>query len=183
MHGSILQSIPIAKDCMILAYLPNQNLGHVDNFGLANNDGGVRALIDWPAIPVEEATTADRRFLIALYSRKTTSRPPAGPIHAFEILENWPELNSWKMQPMYDPEPKGTYPFEPGDGWKLFDVTSLVQSLAKGGRKSHGVLLRFLSEDFASVRQTFSGYDLVSREGTAEWANRRPLLLVVKPSK
>lgn len=42
-HGSIVKAIPVSKDCMILAYLPNQNLGHIDNFGLANNDGGVRA--------------------------------------------------------------------------------------------------------------------------------------------
>ena len=40
-----------------------------------------------------------------------------------------------------------TYKFEPGEGWKLFDVTPLVRAQAKAGRKGHGILLRFLSED------------------------------------
>jgi hypothetical protein len=166
---------------MILAYLPNQNLGHVDNFGLANNDGGVRALIAWPSIPRDEAAAPDRRFLIATYSRKTTSHPPTGPIHAFELLESWRELNSWKIQPRYDPEPAATYRFEPGEGWKLFDVTSMVRAQAQAGRDGHGLLLRFLSEDVRGP--DWSGYELVSREGAGEWTNRRPLLLVVKASK
>ncbi len=67
---------------MILSYLPDQNVGHVDNFGLSNN--GVRVLIDWPAIPAADAD--DRRFFVALYSKKTTSNPPAGRIHAFEVV-------------------------------------------------------------------------------------------------
>jgi hypothetical protein len=166
---------------MILAYLPNQNLGHVDNFGMANNGGGVRALIDWPAIPPDEAGAPDRQFLIAYYSRKTDSHPPTGPIHAFELLEDWPEMNNWSIQPKYDPDPAATFKFEPGEGWKLFDVTSMVRAQAKAGRKSHGILLRFLSEDFKG--RTWSGYELVSREGTGEWENHRPVLLVVKAAK
>ena len=134
--GPIVRAIPVSKDCMILAYMPDWNFGNVDNFGIGNNDGGVRTLIDWPAIPADEADSPDRQFLIALYSRKTISHPPAGPIHAFEILENWPELNSWKTQPKYDPEPAATYKFEPDDGWKLFDITPLVRAQAKAGRKA-----------------------------------------------
>ncbi|MFI5458790.1 MAG: sigma-70 family RNA polymerase sigma factor [Isosphaerales bacterium] len=180
----IARAVTATKDCMILAYLPNQNLGHVDNFALANNDGGVRVLIDWPEIPPDEASAADRRFLVALYSRETTSHLPAGPIHAFEILNKWPELNSWNMKPTYDPEPAATYKFEPGEGWKLFDITSLVRAQAKAGREGHGILLRFLSEDFSGgPNPTWSGYGFVSREGADEWSNRRPMLLVVKASK
>jgi hypothetical protein len=137
-------------------------------------------VIDWPALNADEAA-ADRKFLIALYARKTDSHPPSGQIHAFEILEEWPEMNSWSIQPQYDPEPAATYKFEPGEGWKLFDITPLVQAQAKAGRKSHGVLMRFLSEDFKP--QTGSGYALVSREGTGEWAGRHPTLLVVKNAK
>jgi RNA polymerase sigma factor (sigma-70 family) len=179
--GPIVRAIPVSKDCMILAYLPNQNLGHVDNFGLANNGGGVRALLDWPMLPPDEAAAPDRRFLIAVYSRNTTSNPPAGPIHAFELLDSWREMTWWSQQPRYDPEPVATYKFEPGEGWKLFDVTPLVQVQAKTGRNKNGVLLRFLSED--SSGSSFSGYDLVSREGTGKWANRHPLLLVVKAAR
>ncbi len=178
--GPIVRSEPLSKDCTIIAYLPNQNLGHVDNFALLNYGGGIRALIDWPAIPADEAA-ADRKFLIALYSRKTNSHPPSGRIHAFEILDVWPELNSWSTQPEYDPEPIATYKFEPGDGWKFFDITPLVRAQAKAGRKSHGILLRFLSEDFKPP--SGSGYDLVSREGAGEWASRRPIVLVVKDTK
>jgi RNA polymerase sigma factor (sigma-70 family) len=178
--GEIVRAVPVSKDCTIIAYLPNQNLGHVDNFGLHNYGGGVRVLIDWPAIPAEEAA-GDRKFLIAVYSRKTDSRRPSGQIHAFEILEEWPEMNSWSIQPGYDPEPAVTYKFEPGEGWKLFDITPLVHAQAKAGRESHGILLRFLSEDFKPP--SGSGYDLVSREGTGEWAGRRPMLLVVKDAK
>src|SRR5262249_40775831 len=112
----------------------------------------------------------------------TTSNPPSGPIHAFELLERWNELNSWSIQPRYDPEPAATYKFEPGDGWKLFDITSLVRAQAKAGRGGHGILLRFLSEDFNGANN-WSGYQVVSREGAGEWANRRPVLLVVKASK
>jgi len=181
--GPIDRAVPLSKDCLILAYLPNQNLGGVDNFALANNDGGCRCLIGWPNIPPDEAASPERRFVIALYSRKTTSQPPAGPIHAFELLEGWNEFSSWKAQPRYNPEPVATYKFEPGDGWKLFDVTPLVRDQAKAGRNSHGILLRFLSEDFSGQRENWSGYDFVSREGAGEWVSRRPVLLVVKGSK
>ena len=94
---------------------------------------------------------------------------------------NGPRSNSWSIQPQYDPEPAATYKFEPGEGWKLFDITPLVRDQAKARRKGHGILLRFLSEDFKPP--TGSGYDLVSREGAGEWASRRPMLLVVKDAK
>jgi RNA polymerase sigma-70 factor (ECF subfamily) len=179
--GSIVRSVPLSKDSTIMAYLPETNLGHVDNFALQNAGGGVRVMIDWPPLPAEEASAPDRRFFVALYSKETTSNPPAGRIHAFEILHDWPEMITWSRQPQYDPEPFAAYKFEPGDGWKLFDVTPLVHDQAKARRKGHGVLLRFLSEDFNG--SNLSSYKLVSREGTGEWASRRPLLLVVKDAK
>jgi RNA polymerase sigma-70 factor (ECF subfamily) len=178
--GPILRSLPISKDCTIIAYLPNQNLGHVDNFAVYNYGGGVRALLEWPEIPLEEAAAPGRRFLVALYARRTTSHPPTGQIHAFEILDKWPELNAWSIQPRYDPEPSATYKFEPGEGWKLFDVTHLVRSQVKPRRECHGILLRFLSEDFKREDVDGSGYHFVSREGAGEWAARRPVLLVVE---
>ena len=76
-----------------------------------------------------------------------------------------------------------TYQFEPGTGWKLFDVTPIVRVEAKAGKKGHGVLLRFLSEDFAERGADWSGYQFVSREGTGEWARRHPVLLVVEASE
>ena len=50
--GPIVRTIPVSKDCMVLSYLPDWNFGNVDNIGVGNNDGGVRTLIDWPAIPL-----------------------------------------------------------------------------------------------------------------------------------
>jgi len=182
--GPIVRAVPVSKDCMILAYLPDWNFGNVDNIGIANNDGGVRTLIDWRAIPHDEAASPERQFLIALYSRKTISHPPASKIHAFEILEEWPERTSWKSQPRYDAEPAATYEFQPGEGWKLFDITPLVRARAKAGRNGHGVLLRFLNEDVAGgAKEIFSDYKVVSREGVDEWSNRHPVLLIVKASK
>jgi hypothetical protein len=46
--GPIVRAIPVSKDCMVLAYLPDWNFGNVDNIGIGNNDGGVQTLIDWP---------------------------------------------------------------------------------------------------------------------------------------
>ena len=81
-------------------------------------------------------------------------------------------------------EPAITCRFEPGDGWKLIDVTPLIRAQAQAGRKGHGVVLRFLSEDVSSGPiESFSDYKVVSREGDGEWASRRPLLLVVEASK
>ncbi len=182
--GPIVRAIPMSKDCMVLAYLPDWNFGNVDNIGIGNNDGGVRTLLDWPAIPVDKAASPERRYLIALYSRKTISHPPASAIDVFEISTDWRERTSWKTQPKYDAEPAGTYKFEPGAGWKLFDVTALVRARAKAGREGHGVLLRFLNEDVSDrTQEVFSDYKLVSREGVGEWADHRPMLLVVKDSK
>ena len=169
---------------MVLSYLPDWNFGNVDNLGIGNNDGGVRTLIDWPAIPVDEATSPNRRFFLALYSRKTISHPPASAVYIFEIAEEWPERTSWKTKPKYEPEPAAICKFEPGDGWKLFDVTRLIRARAEAGRKGHGVVLRFLNEEIpGGAPESFSDYKLVSREGAGEWANRRPLLLVVDSAK
>ena len=182
--GPIVRSAVVTKDCMVISYIPGWNFGMVNNIGIGNNGGGVRTLIDWPEIPPDEAGSLDRQFLIAVYSRKTNSHSPAGPIHAFEILEDWPEITSWASQPRYEAEPAATYPFVPEEGWKLFDITPMVRSQAKAGRKHHGAVFRFASEDFsAGPGRTFSDYGMVSREGNGQWANRRPLLLVVKAAK
>jgi RNA polymerase sigma factor (sigma-70 family) len=181
--GPIVRTVPLSKDCMVLSYLPDWNFGNVDNIGIGNNNGGVRTLLDWQAIPPEEASSPDRRFLIALYSRETISNPPASMIGVYEILEEWPEQTSWKTQPTYATEPVTTSKFKPGDGWKLFDITSMVRARAKAGRNGQGVVLRFLNEDVAGgLPEVFSDYKLVSREGVGKWADYRPVLLVVKAS-
>jgi RNA polymerase sigma factor (sigma-70 family) len=180
----IVRATHLSKDCMILSYLPDWAFGNVDNIGIGNNGGGVRTLLDWPEIPQQEADAPDRRFVVALYARQTISHPPAGRIHAFAIHADWSELTSWKTKPAYDPNPAISSRFVPGTGWKLFDVTPIVRQDAKAGRKGNGALLRFLNEDFAPRGdENFSDYKFVSREGAGEWADRRPLLLIIKSSK
>ena len=179
--GPIVRTMPVSKDCMILSYLPDWNFGNVDNIGIGNNDGGVRTLLDWPAIASDEARSSERRFLIALYSRKTISHPLASAVNVHELLEAWPERTSWRTKPSYEDEPAARGKFEPGDGWKLFDVTTLIRTRAKAGRKSHGVVLRFSKEDMpGGLPEVLSDYKLVSREGTGEWTDFRPVLLVVR---
>jgi len=181
-QGRIVRSTAITKDCMVLSYLPDWAYGNVDNIGVANNDGGVRTLLSWPDID-SEGGSADLHYVIAFYSRKTTAGGTAGPILAFELRESWTERTSWQTLPDYDPEPAASFKFSPGDGWKLFDLTAVVQAQAKSGRKNHGVLLRFLSEDRTGKKDNWSGYAFVSREGKGEWAGRTPLFLVVKPAQ
>ncbi len=181
--GPIVRAVPVSKDCMVLSYMPGWNFGKVDNIGIGNLDGGNRTLIDWPEIPAGEATDPERQFLLAIFARQTVSNPPAGPIVACEVLETWNEQTSWKTKPRYDPEPFATYKFEPGEGWKLFDVTPVVRARGKAARQGHGVLLRFLSEDASGARGDLSTYYFVSREGAGEFAGRRPVLLVVKDEK
>jgi RNA polymerase sigma factor (sigma-70 family) len=180
----IVGTSPISKDCMVLSYLPDWSHGQVDNLGVANNDGGVRTLVDWGPLPPPDSATSQRRYLLALFSRQTNAAGKVGSILAFEISEDWPERTSWKTQPEYAVEPAARYEFVSGEGWKLFDITPLVHDQAEAGRKRHGVMLRFLSEDRSGQKKNWSGYQFVSREASGEWEGRRPQLLIVeKPGK
>ena len=89
--------------------------------------------------PLGRTQSTDRKFLLTLYSRKTTSVGPAGPLLAFEVLQDWTERTSGPAYPT-TPRLSARYKFEPGEGWKVFDVTPIIRS-------RNGILLRFLSED------------------------------------
>lgn len=182
-EGRIVETATIVADGMVLAYLPDWDRGDVDNLAVANNDGGVRTLLNWEPIPSEEAQAPGRRYLLALYSRKTTVGAKPGRVLAFEVTDAWRERTSWTSRPAYEPEPAASYEFVPGEGWKLFDVTALVQAQAAGRKERRGVLLRFLSEDRSGQRKDWSGYAFASREAGGEWQGRRPVLLVVDPAK
>jgi len=177
--GRIVRSASLTKDAMILSYLPDWDHGNVDNLGLAENDGGVRALLDWPEILPSEFQKANRRAIIALYSRQTTAHGPGSPIQAFALQEAWPERVSWKAQPNYVDERAASYPFKTGEGWKLFDITPLVKAEIKQGHKGHGVMLRFAREDRMSQAGNWSGFQFHSREATGDVARYRPRLLIV----
>lgn len=176
-RGEIVKTLPINKDCMILSYMPQWQHGNVDNIAVANNNGGVRTLLDWPQILPKDTDEPNRSFLIALYSRKTTSKPPAGSIEAYEIFKDWPERTSWETRPLIAEKPVAKFKFIPGKGWKLFDITPLVHDQLENKRKCYGLMLRFAQENRSS--NDWSGYAFASREGLGEWFLRRPKLLIV----
>jgi hypothetical protein len=172
--GNIVGRIPIARDQMVLCYLPDWSYGNVDNIAVANNQGGVRTLFAWDDFKPK----SNQRFVLAVYSRKTTVGEKPSPIGAFEILQDFDEQTPWTKQPKTATDPVATFNFQPGMGWKGFDITPLLQKHLQAGTKSHGVQLRFLRED-ADVKE-HSGYTCVSREGEGGWEDRRPVLLVVE---
>ena len=182
--GRILRALPLQKDCMVLSYMPDWAWGTIDNVGVANNDGGVRMLVDWPAVPPEEADRPNVKFILALYSRKTTLGDRPSAIQVYPIQANWEECTSWRTQPRVASEPSVTFPFLAEKGWKLFDITGIVRAQAKRPEDSHGLLLRFAEENrTAGQKSDWSGYAFVSREGLGEWEGFRPLVLVVESTK
>jgi RNA polymerase sigma factor (sigma-70 family) len=181
-EGRIVKALPVTKDSLLLAYMPDYAIGGVDNIGIENQGGGVRTLLSWQTVAAEDVAPANRRILLAMWARGTTLHQPVGPVLAFEVLDSWNELTTtWKSMPRYAEDPGATLEFAPGEGWKLFDITALVRDQIEAGRQNHGVLLRFLNEDHSGPNRTMSGYQFVSREATGDLAKRRPILLVVDP--
>lgn len=179
--GRIVRALPVAKDGTILSYLPAWDHGRVDWIAVANNNGGhrggVRALIGLPPVEGEDGDEG-RRFLLALYSRKTTVGDDASPVEAVALTSGWAESTSWDEAPDAAPSPFASSVLTPGEGWKLFDVTPLLRSRADSKSKPHGLMLRFARED-VGPGGNWSGYEFVSREGQP---GRRPMLLVVEPA-
>jgi hypothetical protein len=177
--GKLVERVPISKDCMVLAYLKEWSHGEVDNIAVANNYGGVRTLLAWKSLPAKTTEGPNRRVYLAVYSRKTTVGKDASEIVVSPISKKWPEITSWETQPKIDPAAETvSVKFEPGNGWKLVDITPLLRK--KSSANQYGVMLNFKSENQSGEKQNWSGYELVSREGLGEGRNRHPLLLVVE---
>lgn len=178
--GQIVRRLPLVKDTMVLAYLRRWNHGNVDNIAVANNDGGVHTLLAWEQPSSAEIAQPDLRFLLAMYSRTTTLHGTPAPIEVREVLGDWDETTSWEKRPQGAAEAAAEFEMQPGEGWKLFDVTSLVRKQAIAPGANHGVVLRF-PEPHSKEKSEWSGYAFVSREAIGEWESRRPVLLVVRP--
>ena len=168
---------------MVLSYIPGWNFGSVDNIGIGNNEGGVRTLIDWPRIPLDEASATgpaipDRSLCAAdnlAPARRTDPRlrDPGGLVRD-DVVD--------------DPAPVRI-----GAGGHLrFRARRRLDALRyhtasppprSDGRRGTGSFSGSRPRTSRQVRETFSDYKLVSREGDGQWANRRPVLLVVKAAK
>jgi len=174
--GKIVKALAVNKDSMILSYMPDWNHGNIDHIAIASCYGGARLLIDWPDIAAKDAGNPDYSFILALYSRQTTYRPPSPQIGVYEILEDWGELVDWQTEPASSENAISKYDIEDGNDWKFFDVTSMVRDQQVNNRENYGVTLRFVNEDM----ERWSGYRFVSREATKRWVPRYPKLLIVK---
>jgi hypothetical protein len=179
LNGRIVHSSSLAKDSMVLAYLPGWNHGNVDNIGVENHDGGVRTLLAWPKLLANDVAQPGRRFVIALYARKTMLRSNPGPVGVYEVLDDWTEATSWQGQPRIAEQPATQSEMMPGVGWKFFDVTPVVRK-QDTSQNDRGIMLRFEDESVTG-NGGWSSYQLVSREAIGEWTARRPALLVIEP--
>jgi hypothetical protein len=176
--GTIVRTLPVTKDSMVLAYMPQWNFGDIDNIGVANNDGGVRTFFAWETLPKDALGSKNRRVYLAVYSRKTTAAKEGGKIQIAPLATEWNQSPSWESQPKGNETAKAVVtPFQPGEGWKLFDVTPLIEQQANVGKA--GVVMRFEEENQSASGGDWSGYEFVSREAEKEWKDGKPRLLVV----
>ncbi len=184
--GRILQVLPVQKDCMVLSYMPDWGHGSLDNLAVGNHDGGVRTIVQLPAISNQYLARQELQFLLALYSRNTISYAPPGQIGLYRVIEKWNEKTSWKTIPRSAADPDGTFAFVPGKGWKLFDASSAVQAMSKpnsGDLPVYGLMLRFTDESRSGRDNNWTEYQFVSSEGSGRWKVYRPTLLVVDPTQ
>jgi hypothetical protein len=181
--GKIVETLPITKDCMTLAYLPTWGHGNVDNIAVANNDGGVRTLLAWKEPSPKEISQSNLQFLLAMYVREAKVSGKPVPLQMHEILQDWSEMTSWEKRPNFAAEPAARFEMNAEEGWKLFDVTSFLRERAKAQKTILGVVLKFAEENSSVEKETYACYEFVSREGIGQWENRKPVLLVVDPAQ
>jgi hypothetical protein len=183
--GRLLRTVPVERWGTAVNYSLEQAWrGQSNETFFLDNKGGLQALVKWADIPKEEAESNNRRFILALFSRDTTvGAIPPSQILVHEIVGYW-SMSTGQPMPKWSPDPAGRFDFEPGAGWKLFDVTEVVRAQARENRPNYGVLLRFEREDVRSVENPprWSGY-AIALGASNEASNDRPRLLVVEPKK
>ncbi len=136
---------------------------------MANNNGGtnggVRTLIGLPELKAEDVAPEGRRFMLALYSRKTTEGDGASPIEAVELTSGWAESTSWDNAPDAAPSPFASAVLAPGEGWKLFDVTPLIRKWTSAGTNGRGLMLRFAPRGTSARAATGRSYQFRQPRG------------------
>jgi hypothetical protein len=181
--GRIVDTLPVVKDCMILAYMPNWGHGNVDNIAAANNQGGVRTLMAWKDPSPKQLSQKHLQYVLAVYVREAKASGSPAPLQMHEILADWKEMTSWERQPKIANKPVDQFEMSAENGWKLFDVTSFVTKRALARKKIFGVEFKFADENSAVNKEDYCSFAFVSREGIGEWQNRKPVLLVVDPAQ
>ena len=191
-YGDVVHRLPITDVYQVRGGTVTQRIDH-DHVSVWNTGRMLQVLLRWPMIPAVERSRPDRRFVLALHARESEGAT-ANPLVLHEIPHTADQDSSDVVAP--DPpgharreqwlpglppvlaEPAGRYAFEPGHGWRLFDVTKLVRPAVAGRRDSFGVLLGFASEAASKEDQVslvFSGPRATSRQGPFP-----PVLLVVE---
>jgi hypothetical protein len=173
----IVRRLPVTKDSMVLAYLPDWDRGDVDNLAVSNLDGGVRTLLSWQMPSLKEADDAGLRFVLAIYCRKSLLRDEPGKLEIRTLFGPWQERISWKNQPGLSPQAAAVFDVSPREGWMVFDVTDLVREQARMPQANFGVALCLPAK--TTTRDTWSEIGFASRE--AEASALRPILLMIKP--
>lgn len=177
----ILRRLPVTKDCMVLAYLHGWDRGDVDNLAVSNFNGGVRTLLAWEMPSHEEIDDLRLRYLLAIYCRKSTLRAESARLEIHRLLGPWQERTSWNNQPEFSPEVAATFDLNPGEGWKMLDVTELVREQVRAPQKNFGVALSLPRLALEATQQPWSELDFTSRE--AENPSLRPMLLIVRATE
>ncbi|HUT22993.1 MAG TPA: permease prefix domain 1-containing protein [Sumerlaeia bacterium] len=182
--GKISDVVPIVKDTVVRSQSYGSGYDNMTHMEVMDFGGGAHTLVQWRSVPDRDPSRPDDcRFLLALYAWHVTKRDESGPIRGYEAVESWLEKSPLRLeeQPEFAAEPVGVYElYDDGKaGWRLFDVTPLVQSQIQRGRAGHGFMLRFDRGDVASAFR--SGYTFLTREAQGTWAPFRPVLLVVEP--
>ncbi len=178
--GRIVGIVPINKDSSV--HRPDLLGDYKGHTGLYNSRGGARVCLNWTAIPPDLKTNQPNgRYLLALYAKDSNIRYSAGSIETHALLDDWIDNPALEESPQFASEPFASFSPVKDEGWKLFDITPYFDSRATNEATHHGVMLKFAREDHPS--DDLSGYTFLSSEAEGDWANKRPLLLIVDPDE
>jgi len=180
-YGAVLRTLPITKTGAVEP-LPNGRWKRTETgeyFVVFSGSNSAGFLCQWPTIPPDEGESPERRFVLALHANKATGST-ANHLQLHEVLEDWDGAEAEDLQ--ISAEPVGTYDFKPGSGWKLFDVTNVVQARIERGDDDFGVTLRLADSSLIpkGADRTHGRYYFSTQLAQRARAPFRPVLLVVE---
>ena len=156
--GRIVRLAPLAKAAFFWQKeVPagnNPEPARDGNLAVGNQAGGMRSLVDWPAIPPEDVLGSPGRRCFLAFDKTTSAVDSPSEaadlspeIQIYEVTSDWPDGKvTWESQPPVGAEPVARFRFTANAGWKLLDITPLLKVQAESGRKGYGVLMRLAEE-------------------------------------